>query len=250
LGLLRALACKSLIGFTLEEALATTTIGWYETTATVTKERVRSQDVVRNSGSNDTESGATRKLWSSLAARQTMDAVRQSSTRIAEITAVVDGRAFQTNILALNAAVEAARAGEPGRGFAVVAAEVRSLAQRSASATREIRSLIVESTERVESGAQRVSAAESTIAEIGQQIQVQRDRLSSIARTVSDQAEGIVHGNGAVADIEGASQRNSGLVVRSSQAASQLRDLAQGLHTSTGAFDHPQMRSLVCAAAF
>jgi methyl-accepting chemotaxis protein len=184
----------------------------------------------------DTGERAKAGAADALAARETMDSIRQSSARIAEITSVVDGLAFQTNILALNAAVEAARAGEHGRGFAVVAAEVRSLAQRSAAASREIKSLILDSVERVQSGAERVAAAESSIGEIGRQIQSLSGELSGIASTVSAQADGIAQINLAVAKIDESSQRNSSLVERSSAAASDLRAQAQLLRESTARF--------------
>jgi methyl-accepting chemotaxis protein len=159
----------------------------------------------------------------------TMNEINTSSRKIADITGVIDGIAFQTNILALNAAVEAARAGEQGRGFAVVAGEVRSLAQRSAEAAREIKSLIGVSVERVESGTRLVSEAGSTMTEIVGSVQRVTDIIGEISAATNEQSAGIGSVNGAVAQLDQATQQNAALVEESAAAAQSLKDQAQQL---------------------
>jgi methyl-accepting chemotaxis protein len=154
----------------------------------------------------------------------TMDEISQSSRKINDIIGVIDGIAFQTNILALNAAVEAARAGEQGRGFAVVAAEVRSLAQRSAGAAKEIKTLISASVERVDSGTQQVQAAGSTMTEIVASVQRVTDIIGEISAAAREQSEGIAVVNGSVVQLDQMTQQNAALVEESAAAAESLRE--------------------------
>ncbi|MCM2209574.1 methyl-accepting chemotaxis protein, partial [Klebsiella quasipneumoniae] len=132
----------------------------------------------------------------------TMGAISTSSERIAEITNLIEGIAFQTNILALNAAVEAARAGEQGRGFAVVAGEVRSLAQRSANAAKEIKGLIDSSVDKVDAGSQQVEQAGSTIEEIVAAVKRLADTVSEISAASIEQSSGITQVSEAVSQME------------------------------------------------
>jgi len=159
----------------------------------------------------------------------TMDEINTSSKKIADIIGVIDGIAFQTNILALNAAVEAARAGEQGRGFAVVAGEVRSLAQRSAEAAREIKTLIGASVERVETGARLVGEAGSTMSEIVGSVQRVTDIIGEISAAAQEQSGGIGSVNTAVTQLDQATQQNAALVEESAAAAASLREQAQQL---------------------
>ncbi len=166
----------------------------------------------------------------------TMEEINASSRKIADIIGVIDGIAFQTNILALNAAVEAARAGEQGRGFAVVAGEVRNLAQRSADAAREIKSLIGASVERVESGARLVQDAGQTMQEIVSSVQRVTDIIGDITAASSEQSAGIQHVNGAVGQLDQMTQQNAALVEQSAAAAESMRDQARRLTEMVGAF--------------
>jgi methyl-accepting chemotaxis protein len=158
-----------------------------------------------------------------------METIRQSAARIGDITAMIDGIAFQTNILALNAAVEAARAGEQGRGFAVVAGEVRSLAQHSAAAAKEIKNLIGESTLAIESGAGIAGAAGGTMREILGRVQQVADLLHAIDGASSEQAAGIARVRGVIADMDEATQQNAAMVEQAAAAAATLRAQAEGL---------------------
>jgi methyl-accepting chemotaxis protein len=160
---------------------------------------------------------------------RTMDEINTSSRKIADITGVIDGIAFQTNILALNAAVEAARAGEQGRGFAVVAGEVRTLAQRSAEAAREIKGLIGASVERVESGARQVQEAGSTMTEIVGSVRRVNDIIGEITSAASEQSRGIGQVNTSVTELDQMTQQNAALVEQSAAAAESLKDQAQRL---------------------
>ena len=159
----------------------------------------------------------------------TMQDIHQSSQKIADIIGVIDGIAFQTNILALNAAVEAARAGEQGRGFAVVATEVRSLAQRSAAAAKEIKSLIQSSVEKVASGTQLVANAGVTMKEIVQGVQRVNGIIGEISTAAAEQSEGISQVNVAVTQLDQMTQQNGALVGQSTMAADNLREQAQRL---------------------
>ena len=179
----------------------------------------------------------------------TMDEINASSRKIADITGVIDGIAFQTNILALNAAVEAARAGEQGRGFAVVAGEVRSLAQRSAEAAREIKSLIGASVERVESGARLVGEAGSTMGEIVGSVQRVTDIIGEISSAAEEQSRGIGSVNDAVTQLDQATQQNAALVEESAAAAGSLKDQARTLVTLVAGFKVDAQGRAVAAAA-
>ncbi len=154
----------------------------------------------------------------------TMQDISAQSHKIAEIIGVIDGIAFQTNILALNAAVEAARAGEQGRGFAVVASEVRSLAQRSAQAAREIKTLISDSVGNVENGARLVDDARRTMAEIVMQVKRVTDLIAEITSATIEQSSGIGQVNQAVGQLDQMTQQNAALVEQSAAAADSLRE--------------------------
>jgi len=166
----------------------------------------------------------------------TMDEINTASKKIADIIGTIDGIAFQTNILALNAAVEAARAGEQGRGFAVVASEVRSLAQRSAAAAREIKGLIGASVDRVDAGSRLVADAGSTMGEIVASVQRVSDIISEISAAASEQSSGIGQVNGAVSDLDRMTQQNAALVEQSAAAAESLKDQAERLSAVVSTF--------------
>ncbi|MFD1840427.1 methyl-accepting chemotaxis protein [Paracidovorax cattleyae] len=174
----------------------------------------------------------------------TMKGISESSRRISDIINVIDGIAFQTNILALNAAVEAARAGEQGRGFAVVAGEVRSLAQRSAGAAKEIKELITASVERVESGAQLADRAGSTMTEVVGSIRRVTDIMGEISAASSEQSAGVAQVGEAVTQMDQTTQQNAALVEEMAAAASSLRSQAQDLVQAVSVFrlasDGPQ----------
>ncbi|HEX5371345.1 MAG TPA: methyl-accepting chemotaxis protein [Aquabacterium sp.] len=159
----------------------------------------------------------------------TMEDIHTSSRKISDIIGVIDGIAFQTNILALNAAVEAARAGEQGRGFAVVAGEVRSLAQRSAQAAREIKSLISASVDKVEQGSQLVADAGTTMTEIVNSVQRVSAIISEISHASVEQSSGIGEVNSSVASLDQMTQQNAALVEQAAAAAASLKDQAQHL---------------------
>jgi methyl-accepting chemotaxis protein len=166
----------------------------------------------------------------------TMSDIAQSSRKIADITGVIDGIAFQTNILALNAAVEAARAGEQGRGFAVVASEVRALAQRSAQAAREIKGLIGDSVSRVETGSELVGNAGRTMSDIVTQVRRVNEMLSEISEATSEQTTGIGQVNDAVSQLDQVTQQNAALVEQSAAAAESLKQQAARLVSAVGVF--------------
>ncbi len=166
----------------------------------------------------------------------TMDEISASSRKIADIIGTIDGIAFQTNILALNAAVEAARAGEQGRGFAVVASEVRSLAQRSAEAAKEIKGLIGASVEKVESGSRLVADAGSTMGEIVASVQRVSDIIGEISAAAGEQSSGIGQVNGAVTGLDRMTQQNAAMVEQSTAAAAALEEHATRLGGLLGAF--------------
>jgi methyl-accepting chemotaxis protein len=167
---------------------------------------------------------------------ETMDGIRQSSLRIAEINGVIDGIAFRTNLLALNAAVEAARAGEQGRGFAVVASEVRSLAQRSADAAREIKQLIEDSVGRVEAGHQTVREAGATMQELVSGVGRVTELIAGIERASQEQDEGISRVSRSVSDIDADTQGNAALVEETAAAAQSLREQAGRLAEAVAEF--------------
>ena len=166
----------------------------------------------------------------------TMDDINTSSKKISDIIGVIDSIAFQTNILALNAAVEAARAGEQGRGFAVVASEVRSLAQRSAEAAREIKTLIGASVERVEVGSRLVQEAGSSMTDIVSSVQRVSDIIGEITAAASEQSDGIEQVNQSVVQLDQMTQQNAALVEESAAAAESLRDQAEALSEAVGKF--------------
>ncbi len=170
----------------------------------------------------------------------TMQEIDGASKRINDIIGTIDSIAFQTNILALNAAVEAARAGEQGRGFAVVASEVRSLAQRSATAAREIKSLIVGSTESVERGAAVVAQAQQSIDQIVQSSQSMQQLLGDIAVGAREQATGVTQVSEAVAELDRMTQQNAALVEETAAASASLRDQANALSERVSSFVLPE----------
>jgi methyl-accepting chemotaxis protein len=166
----------------------------------------------------------------------TMDDIARSSARITEIISVIDSVAFQTNILALNAAVEAARAGENGRGFAVVAGEVRALAQRCATAAREIKDLIQASEASVGTGAQRVQAAGAAMQEIDEGIDRMNRVIGEIDGAMNEQSAGISQIDRSIAEMDQATQQNAALVEQPTAASATLNEQAHGLSRVVGLF--------------
>ncbi len=161
---------------------------------------------------------------------KTMESIYESSYKVADIISVIDGLAFQTNILALNAAVEAARAGEQGRGFAVVASEVRSLAQRSAAAAKEIKDLIANSVAKVESGSAQVEQAGKTMSDVVTSVQRVTDLMAEISAASAEQSTGIIEVNQAILQMDSVTQQNASLVEEAAAAAQSLEDQAKHLH--------------------
>ena len=167
---------------------------------------------------------------------QTMGAINTSSRKIVDIIGVIDGIAFQTNILALNAAVEAARAGEQGRGFAVVAAEVRNLAQRSAAAAKEIKTLIGDSVDKVEEGSRQVAEAGKTMDEIVDSVRRVTDIMAEIEAASREQTQGIEQINQAITQMDQVTQQNAALVEEAAAAAQSLQEQAGGLSQVVSVF--------------
>jgi len=167
---------------------------------------------------------------------QTMSSINESSKKIVDIISVIDGIAFQTNILALNAAVEAARAGEQGRGFAVVATEVRTLAQRSATAAKEIKELIKDSVSKVEDGTRLVDEAGATMDEIVSAVKRVTDIMSEISAASQEQSAGIEQVNQAVTQMDEVTQQNAALVEEASAAAESMQEQAQALTQAVTVF--------------
>ncbi|SDA44378.1 MULTISPECIES: methyl-accepting chemotaxis protein [unclassified Janthinobacterium] len=176
----------------------------------------------------------------------TMGAIDTASTKIVDIIGVIDGIAFQTNILALNAAVEAARAGEQGRGFAVVATEVRSLAQRSAAAAREIKTLIGDSVEQVNNGTRLVQQAGSTMGEVVDSVRRVTDIMAEITAASAEQSMGIDQVNQAIAQMDQVTQQNAALVEEAAAAAESMQDQAARLAQVAAGF---QLEHMAAAAA-
>ncbi|QCP55006.1 methyl-accepting chemotaxis protein [Trinickia violacea] len=166
----------------------------------------------------------------------TIEEISGSSSKISEITGTIEGIAFQTNILALNAAVEAARAGEQGRGFAVVASEVRSLAQRSAAAAKEIKQLIGTSVEMIQDGAKQATEVGATMGEVRQAIKQVSDIVGEIAAASEEQSRGIEQVNQAVSQMDEVTQQNAALVEQAAAAARALEDQAQSLKDAASVF--------------
>ncbi|MFZ4287905.1 methyl-accepting chemotaxis protein [Variovorax sp. HJSM1_2] len=175
---------------------------------------------------------------------ETMKGINDSSKKIADIISVIDGIAFQTNILALNAAVEAARAGEQGRGFAVVASEVRSLAQRSADAAKEIKNLISASVDRVEQGTTLVDQAGVTMQEVVTSIRRVTDIMGEISAASSEQSQGVSQVGEAVTQMDQATQQNAALVEESAAAANSLKGQAQQLVDAVAIFKLDQKAAI------
>ena len=166
----------------------------------------------------------------------TMDEINVASKKISDIIGVIDGIAFQTNILALNAAVEAARAGEQGRGFAVVAGEVRVLAQRSAEAAKEIKTLIGTSVEKVEAGSQLVRDAGATMDEIVTSVGRVSSMIQEITHAAAEQGAGIMVVNDTVTQLDSTTQQNTALVEETAAVAQELSQQARILEQTVSAF--------------
>jgi methyl-accepting chemotaxis protein len=198
----------------------------------------RSADSARSATALAASASAVASRGGSVVAQvvSTMRDISASSSKIADITGVIDGIAFQTNILALNAAVEAARAGEQGRGFAVVAAEVRTLAQRAATAAKEIKALIAESVGRVENGSQLVETAGTTMGDIVEQVQQVARLIAEIGTATDQQSLGIGEVSRAVSQLDQVTQQNAALVEESAAAADSLSQQARRLTEVVGAF--------------
>ena len=200
---------------------------------------------VKQNGANAGHASALASTASAVALRggatvadviETMGAINDSSRKIVDIIAVIDGIAFQTNILALNAAVEAARAGEQGRGFAVVAAEVRNLAQRSAAAAKEIKTLIGDSVERVDAGSKLVGQAGSTMDEVVASVQRVNSIIAEIATASGEQDTGIDQINAAIAQMDVVTQQNAALVEQAAAAAEAMKHQAASLKHAVSIF--------------
>ncbi len=179
---------------------------------------------------------------------QTMSAINDSSKKIVDIISVIDGIAFQTNILALNAAVEAARAGEQGRGFAVVATEVRTLAQRSAAAAREIKELISNSVHKVEDGTQLVDQAGRTMEEVVMSVKRVTDIMGEISAASQEQSQGIEQVNQAITQMDEITQQNAALVEEAAAASESMREQAEQLSRAVAAFKLEQGMTLAQTA--
>jgi methyl-accepting chemotaxis protein len=165
-----------------------------------------------------------------------MGEINSSASKIADIIGVIDGIAFQTNILALNAAVEAARAGEQGRGFAVVASEVRNLAQRSAAAAKEIKTLIGDSVEKIGRGSKLVGQAGVTMEEVVDSVKRVTDIMSDIAAASAEQSAGIEQVNLSIIEMDGMTQQNAALVEQAAAAFQSLQDQASELQRVVSIF--------------
>ncbi|MBA5639859.1 MCP four helix bundle domain-containing protein [Duganella sp. LX20W] len=180
---------------------------------------------------------------------ETMGSINDSSKKVVDIIGVIDGIAFQTNILALNAAVEAARAGEQGRGFAVVASEVRNLAQRSASAAKEIKALIDDSVSKVNAGSELVDEAGSTMGEVVSSIQRVTDIMSEISAATGEQTAGLEQINQAIIEMDNVTQQNAALVEQAAAAAQAMQDQALSLEQTISVFKLDGLPSAAIQAA-
>ncbi|MET0266741.1 MAG: methyl-accepting chemotaxis protein [Duganella sp.] len=200
---------------------------------------------VRQNASNAQQANTLAQTASSVSAQggavmqqvtDTMESINASSKKIVDIISVIDGIAFQTNMLALNAAVEAARAGEQGRGFAVVASEVRNLAQRSASAAKEIKALIDDSVTKVGSGTELVAKAGTTMEEVVSSVKRVTEIMGDISVASAEQSLGIEQVNGAIGEMDGMTQQNSALVEEAAAAAQAMSEQAEALTEVVGLF--------------
>ena len=215
-------------------SLEQTSSAMSELTQTVRQNAARAQQANQRAQSASLIAGHGGELVAQ--AVTTMATIRQSSKQISEIVGVVDSIAFQTNILALNAAVEAARAGTQGKGFAVVAAEVRNLAQRSAVAAREIKTLIASSEANVASGSQQVDQAGKTMADIVRSIRDVSSYMEEIASASDEQQRGIEHINQALLQMDDITQQNAALVEQAAAAAESMREQAMTLTQTVAVF--------------
>ena len=228
-------------------SLATTASSMDQLTTTVRQnaDNARQADQLARSASEVAQKGGS--TVSQVVAR--MDSISQASRKISEITSVIDGIAFQTNILALNAAVEAARAGEQGRGFAVVASEVRNLAQRSAAAAKEIKVLIEASNSEVDAGSQLVAQAGVTMQEVLDSVQRVTDIMSEISSASQEQTQGIEEINRSVVEMDTVTQQNAALVEEASAAAQAMHEQADALARSVRRFRLADEREAATLAA-
>ena len=215
-------------------SLATTASSMGELTETVRQ----NADHARQANALAVNASSVAQKGGSMVAQviDTMESINQSSRKIGDITGVIDGIAFQTNILALNAAVEAARAGEQGRGFAVVANEVRNLAQRSAAAAREIKALIAASNSDVEAGSRLVSEAGATMNEVLASVGRVTDIMADISAASAEQSSGLEQVNLAIGEMDESTQRNAALVEEASAATQAMQDQAAQLARAVRAF--------------